>query len=149
MQPLITGLDDYDTNDTVIDPLVRIFLKRQKRMETVKKRREASVVERFQRFASKKYYTIRRGYVELLCIVSVLISTTLLFCVSHFQCVVCNVHGLIFRFLMTAIALRNLAVGLPPLEQLKREVDYANLKEPEAEANQDERLKDEVGHGEL
>lgn len=55
----------------------------------------------------------------------------------------------LFRFLMTAIALRNLAVGLPPLEQLQREVAYANLKEPEAETNQDERLKDEVGHGEL
>lgn len=113
LQPLITGLDEYDSNDTVIDPVVRIFLKRQRRMETVKKRREASVVERFLRFASKKYYSIRRG------------------------------------FLMTAIALRNLAVGLPPLEQLQREVDYANLKEPEAEANQNERLKDEVGHGEL
>ncbi|XP_051764877.1 vitamin K-dependent gamma-carboxylase isoform X1 [Ctenopharyngodon idella] len=113
LQPLITGLDDQDSDNSVIDPVVRIFLKRQKRMQEVKKRREASVVERFQRFASKKYYSIRRG------------------------------------FLMTAIALRNLAVGLPPLEQLTREVAYANLKEPESEANQDERLKDEVGHGEL
>ncbi|XP_077099130.1 vitamin K-dependent gamma-carboxylase isoform X2 [Siphateles boraxobius] len=113
MQPLITGLDDQDSDNSVIDPVVRIFLKRQKRMQEVKKRREASVVERFQRFASKKYYSIRRG------------------------------------FLMTAIALRNLAVGLPPLEQLTREVAYANLKEPESETNQDERLKDEVGHGEL
>ncbi len=50
---------------------------------------------------------------------------------------------------MTAIALRNLAVGLPPIEQLTREVAYANMKEPETETNQDERLKDEVGHGEL
>lgn len=73
LQPLITGLDEYDTNDTVIDPVVRIFLKRQKRMETVKKRREASVVERFQRFASKKFYSIRRGYVEFICIVFVLV----------------------------------------------------------------------------
>ncbi|ROI48943.1 Vitamin K-dependent gamma-carboxylase [Anabarilius grahami] len=113
LQPLITGLDDQDSDNSVIDPVVRIFLKRQKRMQEVKKRREASVVERFQRFASKKFYSIRRG------------------------------------FLMTAIALRNLAVGLPPLEQLTREVAYANLKEPESEANQDERLKDEVGHGEL
>ncbi|XP_067254241.1 vitamin K-dependent gamma-carboxylase isoform X2 [Chanodichthys erythropterus] len=113
LQPLITGLDDQDSDNSVIDPVVRIFLKRQKRIQEVKKRREASVVERFQRFASKKYYSIRRG------------------------------------FLMTAIALRNLAVGLPPLEQLTREVAYANLKEPESEANQDERLKDEVGHGEL
>ncbi|XP_067288860.1 vitamin K-dependent gamma-carboxylase [Pseudorasbora parva] len=113
LQPLITGLDDQDSDNSVIDPVVRIFLKRQKRMQEVKKRREASMVERFQRFASKKYISIRRG------------------------------------FLMTAIALRNLAVGLPPLEQLTREVAYANLKEPESETNQDERLKDEVGHGEL
>lgn len=50
---------------------------------------------------------------------------------------------------MTAIAMRNLAVGLPPVEQLTREVAYANMKEPQAEASQDERLKDEVGHAEL
>ncbi|KAK2871355.1 hypothetical protein Q8A67_023882 [Cirrhinus molitorella] len=115
LQPLITGLDDQDADNTVIDPVVRLFLKRQRRMQEVKKRREASMIERFQRFASKKYYSIRRG------------------------------------FLMTAIALRNLAVGLPPIEQLTREVAYANMKEPETEteSNQDERLKDELGHGEL
>lgn len=50
---------------------------------------------------------------------------------------------------MAAIALRNLAVGLPPLEQLTREVTYANMKAPQEEGGQDERLKDEVGHGEL
>lgn len=50
---------------------------------------------------------------------------------------------------MTAIALRNLAVGLPPLEQLTREVAFANMKAPQAEGNQDDPLKDEVGHGEL
>ncbi|KAF4108036.1 vitamin K-dependent gamma-carboxylase [Onychostoma macrolepis] len=115
LQPLITGLDDQDSDNSVIDPVVQLFLKRQRRMQEVKKRREASMIERFQRFASKKYYSIRRG------------------------------------FLMTAIALRNLAVGLPPIEQLTREVAYANMKEPETETetNQDERLKDEVGHGEL
>lgn len=115
LQPLITGLDDQDSDNSVIDPVVRLFLKRQKRMQEVKKRREASMIERFQRFASKKFYSIRRG------------------------------------FLMTSIALRNLAVGLPPIEQLTREVAYANMKEPETETetNQDERLKDEVGHGEL
>uniref|UniRef100_A0A673N2P0 Vitamin K-dependent gamma-carboxylase n=1 Tax=Sinocyclocheilus rhinocerous TaxID=307959 RepID=A0A673N2P0_9TELE len=113
LQPLITGLDDQDStgDNSVIDPVVRVFLKRQKRMQEVKKRREASLIERFQRFASKKYYSIRRG------------------------------------FLMTAIALRNLAVGLPSLEQLTREVAYANMKE--TETSQDEHLKDEVGHGEL
>lgn len=50
---------------------------------------------------------------------------------------------------MAAIALRNLAVGLPPLEQLTREVAFANMKAPEVDGSQDERLKDEVGHGEL
>lgn len=54
-----------------------------------------------------------------------------------------------FRFLMTAIAMRNLAVGLPPLEQLTREVAFANMKGPQADGNQDEQQKDEVGHGEL
>lgn len=50
---------------------------------------------------------------------------------------------------MTAIAMRNLAVGLPPLEQLTREVAFANMKEPQAEGKEDERLQAEVGHGEL
>lgn len=50
---------------------------------------------------------------------------------------------------MTAIALRNLAVGLPPVEQLTREVAFANMKEPLGEGSQDERLKDEDGHTEL
>ncbi len=50
---------------------------------------------------------------------------------------------------MTAIAMRNLLVGLPPVEQLTREVAFANMKGPQGDANQDERLKDEVGHGEL
>lgn len=66
LQPLITGLDDQDSDNSVIDPVVRLFLKRQKRMQEVKKRREASMIERFQRFASKKFYSIRRGYVEVL-----------------------------------------------------------------------------------
>uniref|UniRef100_A0A7N6F7Z6 Vitamin K-dependent gamma-carboxylase n=1 Tax=Anabas testudineus TaxID=64144 RepID=A0A7N6F7Z6_ANATE len=103
--------DRAEVNAT--DPIVRLFLKRQRRMKEVKKRREAGVLERLERFTIKKYYSVRRG------------------------------------FLMTAIALRNLAVGLPPLEQLTREVAFANMKEPQAEANQDERLKDEVGHTEL
>lgn len=53
------------------------------------------------------------------------------------------------RFLMTAIAIRNLVVGLPPAEQLRSEVAFANMKEPEAEANPEETLKQEVGHAEL
>ncbi|XP_068608811.1 vitamin K-dependent gamma-carboxylase [Brachionichthys hirsutus] len=108
LQPLVAA-EDADVNAT--DPIVRLFLKRQRRMKEVKKRREAGVSERLERFAVKKYYTLRRG------------------------------------FLMTAIALRNLAVGLPPLEQLKREVAFADIKAPVG--NQEEHLKDDVGHGEL
>uniref|UniRef100_A0A665UUG4 HTTM-like domain-containing protein n=1 Tax=Echeneis naucrates TaxID=173247 RepID=A0A665UUG4_ECHNA len=112
LQPLAADdLEGAEVNAT--DPIVRLFLKRQRRIKEVKKRREAGTLEKLERFAVKKYYTIRRG------------------------------------FLMTAIAMRNLAVGLPPLEQLKREVDFANMKEPQAETNQDNQLKDEVGHGEL
>ncbi len=50
---------------------------------------------------------------------------------------------------MTAIAMRNLAVGLPPIEQLTREVAFANMKAPESSGSQEDPLKDEVGHGEL
>lgn len=50
---------------------------------------------------------------------------------------------------MTSIALRNLAFGLPPLEQLQKEVAFANMKEPEAQAAHEENLKAEVGHDEL
>lgn len=53
------------------------------------------------------------------------------------------------RFLMTAIAMRNLVFGLPPLEQLRREVDYANMKAPEIDINHMDQVKDEMGHGEL
>uniref|UniRef100_A0A8B9JM95 Vitamin K-dependent gamma-carboxylase n=1 Tax=Astyanax mexicanus TaxID=7994 RepID=A0A8B9JM95_ASTMX len=98
LQPLITGLGDEGTEVNATDPVLRLFLKRQKRLEEKKKRREAPVLERLDRFLSKKYYMIRRG------------------------------------FLMTAIAMRNLAVGLPPLEQLKREVDFANMKPPEEDS---------------
>uniref|UniRef100_W5LGS4 Vitamin K-dependent gamma-carboxylase n=1 Tax=Astyanax mexicanus TaxID=7994 RepID=W5LGS4_ASTMX len=113
LQPLITGLGDEGTEVNATDPVLRLFLKRQKRLEEKKKRREAPVLERLDRFLSKKYYMIRRG------------------------------------FLMTAIAMRNLAVGLPPLEQLKREVDFANMKPPEEDANRNEQLKDETAHAEL
>ncbi|XP_006625583.2 vitamin K-dependent gamma-carboxylase [Lepisosteus oculatus] len=51
-------------------------------------------------------------------------------------------------FLMTAIALRNLAVGLPPLEQLAQEVAYANLKDPSGREGSGA-TQDEDGHGEL
>ncbi|XP_008422324.1 vitamin K-dependent gamma-carboxylase [Poecilia reticulata] len=113
LQPLMAADDDREAEVNATDPVVQLFLKRQRRMKEVKKRREAGVLERLDRFAVKKYYTIRRG------------------------------------FLMTAIAIRNLAVGLPPLEQLRSEVAFANMKEPEAEAEPDETLKREVGHAEL
>ncbi|XP_053542679.1 vitamin K-dependent gamma-carboxylase isoform X1 [Ictalurus punctatus] len=113
LQPLITGFDDEGSEVNATDPLVRLFLKRQKRMQEAKKRREASMLERFNRFVTKKYYMIRRG------------------------------------FLMTTIAMRNLVFGLPPLEQLRREVDYANMKAPETAVNQNEQLKDEMEHREL
>uniref|UniRef100_A0A8C5H6I0 Vitamin K-dependent gamma-carboxylase n=1 Tax=Gouania willdenowi TaxID=441366 RepID=A0A8C5H6I0_GOUWI len=113
LQPLIAPNDDDEAEVNATDPIVRLFLKRQRRMKEVKKRREAGLLERLERFAGKKYYTIRRG------------------------------------FLMTAIAMRNLAVGLPPLEQLTREVEFANMKGPQDEGNQKDLLKEEVGHGEL
>ncbi|XP_054613614.1 vitamin K-dependent gamma-carboxylase isoform X2 [Dunckerocampus dactyliophorus] len=113
LQPLLSADNDVGSEVNATDPIVRLFLKRQRRIKEVKKRREAGMLERLERFAVKKYYSIRRG------------------------------------FLMTAIAMRNLAVGLPPLEQLTQEVAFANMKEPEAEAKLDARLKEEVGHGEL
>lgn len=113
LQPLVAPNDDEGAEVSATDPVVRLFLRRQRRMKEVKKRREANVLERLNRFAVRKYWMLRRG------------------------------------FLMTAIAMRNLAVGLPPLEQLQGEVAFANMKEPQTEAGQEERLKDEVGHGEL
>ncbi|XP_017266135.1 vitamin K-dependent gamma-carboxylase [Kryptolebias marmoratus] len=113
LQPLMAADDDEKAEVNATDPVVKLFLKRQRRMKEVKKRRQAGVTERLERFTVKKYYTIRRGFV------------------------------------MTAIAVRNLLFGLPPLEQLRREVDFANMKEPQTENEQDEPLKDEAGHGEL
>ncbi|KAF7217002.1 vitamin K-dependent gamma-carboxylase [Nothobranchius furzeri] len=113
LQPLMVADDDEKAEVNATDPVVQLFLKRQRRMKEVKKRREAGALERLERFTVKKYFTVRRG------------------------------------FLMTAIAMRNLLVGLPPLDQLRREVEFANMKEPQTESNQDEPLKDEVVHGEL
>lgn len=59
LQPLMAAEDADEVNAT--DPIVQLFLKRQRRMKEVKKRREACVLERLERFAVKKYYTIRRG----------------------------------------------------------------------------------------
>ncbi|XP_031440680.1 vitamin K-dependent gamma-carboxylase [Clupea harengus] len=113
LQPLMIDNEDGLAEVNATDPVVQLFLKRQRRMKEVKKRREASFIERMQRFSVKKYYMLRRG------------------------------------FLMTAIALRNLAFGLPPMEQLQREVAFANMKEPEAQATHEDNLNAEVGHDEL
>lgn len=61
LQPLMAADDDESSEVNATDPIVRLFLKRQRRMKEVKKRREAGMLERLQRFAVKKYYTIRRG----------------------------------------------------------------------------------------
>lgn len=60
--PLMAA-DDEGAEVNATDPIVRLFLKRQRRMKEVKKRREAGLLERLDRFAVKKYYTIRRGWV--------------------------------------------------------------------------------------
>ncbi|KAJ8286789.1 hypothetical protein GJAV_G00043300 [Gymnothorax javanicus] len=111
LEPLVYAAQGKDPGVNVSDPVLRLFLKRQQRMEEVKKHREAPLIQRLHRFCVKKYYMIRRG------------------------------------FLMTAIAMRNLLVGLPPLEQLTQEVEYANMKEPPVQP--DEPLKEEARHLEL
>lgn len=58
LQPLVA---DGDEEVNATDPVVQLFLRRQRRMKEVKKRREAGLLERLERFAVKKYYTIRRG----------------------------------------------------------------------------------------
>lgn len=63
LQPLMAADDDEGAEVNATDPIVRLFLKRQRRMKEVKKRREAGVLERLERFAGRKYYTIRRGCV--------------------------------------------------------------------------------------
>lgn len=62
LQPLIAADGDGGGEVNATDPIVQLFLKRQRRMKEVKKRREAGAMERLERFAVKKYYTIRRGW---------------------------------------------------------------------------------------
>ncbi|XP_064421622.1 vitamin K-dependent gamma-carboxylase isoform X2 [Latimeria chalumnae] len=89
LQPVLNGTAD---GVNVTDPVVRAFLRRQRKMEEIQRRRNFTVVDRFARFSFKKYYIFRRS------------------------------------FLMTTIALRNLVLGRPPLEQLAQEVAYADMK---------------------
>ncbi|NP_001086044.1 gamma-glutamyl carboxylase L homeolog [Xenopus laevis] len=89
LQPIISGTVE-DVHNT--DPLVLAYLRRQKRLELSERRRNATLLQRVDRFCGKKYYLLRRS------------------------------------FLMTAIAMRNLALGRPSLEQLAEEVSFANVK---------------------
>uniref|UniRef100_A0A8C5LZ46 Vitamin K-dependent gamma-carboxylase n=1 Tax=Leptobrachium leishanense TaxID=445787 RepID=A0A8C5LZ46_9ANUR len=89
LQPLVSGtIDDV----SVADPLVLTYLRREMRVAEAERRRNATVLQRFEGFAIKKYYLMRRS------------------------------------FLMTAIALRNIVLGHPSLEQLAGEVAFANIK---------------------
>ncbi|XP_043940230.1 vitamin K-dependent gamma-carboxylase [Protopterus annectens] len=110
LQPLVTGSID-DVNLT--DPVVRAFLHRQKKIEEIQKKRNATLLERFARFSVKKYYLFRRS------------------------------------FLMTSIALRNLVMGRPPLEQLADEVAWANKKPDDTAGSAVEKAENETPHSEL
>ena len=58
--PLV-ATDDQGSEVNATDPVVQLFLRRQRRMKEVKKRREANAMERLNRFTVKKYYLLRRG----------------------------------------------------------------------------------------
>ncbi|XP_063788044.1 vitamin K-dependent gamma-carboxylase isoform X1 [Pseudophryne corroboree] len=59
LQPLISGVvEDID----VTDPLVLTYLRRQKRIAEVERRRNATVFQRFERLFNKKYYLLRRSF---------------------------------------------------------------------------------------
>ncbi|XP_068130975.1 vitamin K-dependent gamma-carboxylase [Hyperolius riggenbachi] len=59
LQPLLSGtLDDVN----LTDPLVVTYLRRQRRMEEAERRRNATVIQRFERFFNKKYYLLRRSF---------------------------------------------------------------------------------------
>ncbi|XP_015278505.1 PREDICTED: vitamin K-dependent gamma-carboxylase [Gekko japonicus] len=48
-------------NVTQTDPVVEAFLRRERRMEELQKRRNATLGERFHRFTTKKYFIFRRS----------------------------------------------------------------------------------------
>ncbi|XP_069475149.1 vitamin K-dependent gamma-carboxylase isoform X2 [Ambystoma mexicanum] len=103
LMPILHGPDE---EMNVTDPLIEAFLRRQRRMEESEKRRNATVADRFLRFAFKKYFLFRRS------------------------------------FLMTAISLRNLVLGRPPLEQLAQEVAYASMKYDEMAVAKSKKTED-------
>ncbi|KAM4747726.1 vitamin K-dependent gamma-carboxylase [Rhinophrynus dorsalis] len=112
LQPILSGTVE-DINAT--DPLVLTYLRRQKRVEEAERRRNATLVQRFERFCNKKYYVLRRS------------------------------------FLMSTIALRNLILGRPPLDQLAQEVAFANIKyeDPLTKYEKKQDLQREPEHLEL
>nr|XP_020636020.1 vitamin K-dependent gamma-carboxylase [Pogona vitticeps] len=58
LQPI---LDSSLENVTQADPVVEAFLRRERRMAELQKRRNATLVERFHRFTAKKYFVFRRS----------------------------------------------------------------------------------------
>ncbi|XP_053320449.1 vitamin K-dependent gamma-carboxylase [Spea bombifrons] len=112
LQPLLSGIVE---DDNVADPLVVTYLRRQRRVEEAQQRRNATILQRFERFFKKKIYVMRRS------------------------------------FLMTAISLRNIALGRPSLEQLAEEVAFANMKyeEPNKEDKKQEFIQKEHEHSDL
>ncbi|XP_030057540.1 vitamin K-dependent gamma-carboxylase [Microcaecilia unicolor] len=103
LQPILARPGE-DVN--VTDPVVQAFLRRQRKVEEMERKRNATIVDRFLHFTNKKYYIFRRSA------------------------------------LMTAISLRNLVFGRPPLEQLAQEVTYANMKNSETAGTETRRNED-------
>ncbi|KAL8174141.1 UNVERIFIED_CONTAM: hypothetical protein K2H54_039059 [Gekko kuhli] len=58
LQPILDGSLE---NVTQTDPVVEAFLRRERRMEELQKRRNATLAERFHRFTTRKYFIFRRS----------------------------------------------------------------------------------------
>ncbi|XP_075767093.1 vitamin K-dependent gamma-carboxylase isoform X2 [Pelodiscus sinensis] len=59
LQPILDGTLGTTTQP---DPLVQAFVRRQQRLEELQRRRNATLGERLQRFAGKKYFLFRRSF---------------------------------------------------------------------------------------
>ncbi|CAH2274892.1 vitamin K-dependent gamma-carboxylase [Pelobates cultripes] len=58
LQPLLSGtIDDVSS----ADPLVVAYLRREMRVAEAERRRNATIIQRFERFVNKKYYMMRRS----------------------------------------------------------------------------------------
>uniref|UniRef100_A0A8C8S9U9 Vitamin K-dependent gamma-carboxylase n=1 Tax=Pelusios castaneus TaxID=367368 RepID=A0A8C8S9U9_9SAUR len=55
-------LDGAVADATPPDPIVQAFIRRQRRLEELQRRRNATLGERLQRFADKKYFLFRRSF---------------------------------------------------------------------------------------